>query len=215
MTQSAIRRQWSAFVAALRRLFGFRSATSDWEQTWTERQSALEKLFGAASDHVLHAVVPFYLDGQADVMMFKEHIIGATLYVTADLTGADSGQVSNGVWDQYELAICVRRDDHWPPNTISRLATYCLDTPLKPGETMDIASAVPQPSTIRAFVFCDYGTFRLHRRRCGVLLCLGITEAELQECFDQGSTAVLERLRGEGIYPFTDLQRETSGGSVA
>ena len=202
-------------MAAIRRLLGLRSAAAAWERTWNARKAALEKLFGPSTDDVLHAAIPLYLGGQADVLVFREHIVGATLYVTADLTGEESGQAGNGVWDQYELAICVRRSSDWPPATISRLATYCLDTPIRPGETMDIASAVPQPSAIQAFLFSDYGHFALNGKRCGVLLCLGITAEELQRCFEHGTTVVLEQLRGDGVYPFTDLDRESSGGSVA
>ena len=204
-----------ALLAALRRLLRIQSATDAWEATWVARQTALEKLFGPSADSVLHAVVPFHLGGQADVLVFKEHIVGAALYVTADLTGDDSGQVSNDVWEQYELAICVRAEDSGPASTISRLATYCLNTPVQPGETMDIEPAVPQPSVIKAFLFADYGHFRLSGRRCGVLLCLGITGEELQRCFDLGSTVVLEELRSDVVYPFTDLRRESSGGSAA
>jgi hypothetical protein len=196
-------------------LLHVRGAADAWEKTWDERRLALERLFGKASEHVLHAAVPFELGGQADVLVFPNHVVGATLYVTADLTGDDSGQVANSRWEQYELAICVRGDDPWPPNTISRLATYSLGTPLEPGETMDIAPAVPQPSAITAFLFAEYGDFRLQGRRCGVLLCIGITAEELQDCFDLGSTAVLERLRGTGVFPFTDLAREPLTGGAA
>ena len=196
-------------------MFRIPSATSEWEQTWVARQTALEKLFGPSADHVLHALVPFHLGGQADVLIFENHIVGATLYVTADLTGDDSAQASNDVWDQYELAICVRGSDTWPPNTISRLATYCINSPIRPGETMDIAEAVPQPSAISAFLFCDYGAFSLTGKRCGVLLCVGITSEELQRSFEVGSSTVLEQLRGDDVYPFTDLRRLPSGGSAA
>ena len=211
----SIRARLHAVFAAFRRLAGNRSASDAWEATWTERQAALERLFGKSAEHVLHAVVPFHLGGQADVLVFPDHIVGATLYVTADLTGNDSDQAPNDRWQQYELAICVRGDDPWPPGTISRLATYCRATPLNPGETMDIASAVPQPSSITAFLFAEYGTFRLQGRTCGVLLCIGITADELQTAFDDGSTILLERLRGAGVFPFTDPAREPVGGEVA
>jgi hypothetical protein len=80
---------------------------------------------------------------------------------------------------------------------------------------MDIAAAVPQPSAITAFVFAEYGTFRLQGESCGVLLCVGITADELQMAFEVGSTALLERLRGAGVFPFTDLTRDTVGGGAA
>lgn len=206
--KSAFRRQVNAVGAAVRRLIGLRGSVDAWRKTWLARQAALERLFGTASEHGFHSVVPFHLGGAADVLIFPNHITGATLYVTGDLTGEVSAQVPNSRWQQYELAICVRGEEKWPPNTISRLAMYCRDTAVEPGETMDIAAALPQPSAISAFLFAEYGHFRLNHRRCGVLLCIGITADELQSCFENGSTALLAQLRGAGIYPFTDLHRE-------
>jgi hypothetical protein len=178
----------------------------EWEEQWKQRQSALEALFGKSSDHVLHAVYPFALGGQADVLMFPHHQ-GGTLYVTADLTGEESEQPGNENWAQYELAIAHRVDQGWGPKVISRLARYTIETPLLPGETMDIGSAVPQPSEIAAFLFDKYGDFTLNGRKCGVLLCVGITARELSACFKVGTAAVVEELRQNRVFPFTDLQR--------
>ncbi len=41
-----------------------------------------------------------------------------------------------------------------------------------------------------------------------VLLAVGITEDEQAMCLESGSSVVLERLRGAGIFPFTE-ERET------
>jgi Suppressor of fused protein (SUFU) len=187
---------------------GPRTLVNEFEETWAERQTALEALFGPTSDHVLHAVVPFYLGGQADVLIFPGHQ-GGVLYVTADLTGEESEQPANEAWPQYELAIAHPVEQGWGPNVISRLARYTLGKPIHPGETMDIGSAVPPPSEISAFLFADYGRFTLRGRTCGVLLCVGITAGELAACFKVGSSLVLGRLREAGVFPFTNLQRRS------
>jgi len=90
---------------------------------------------------------------------------------------------------------------------ISRLANYTLETPLNPGETMDIASAVPDGANIVAFLFQEYGRFKVKGRTAGVLLCIGITSDELELC-RKGQGEMVERaLRDHAVYPFTDLYR--------
>jgi hypothetical protein len=160
-------------------------------------------------------MIPLHLPaGQADVLVFAQHIVGGVLYVTSDLTGSASTQMPNGVWAQYELAICQRGDETWAPDAISRLAARTLRDPLRPGETMGM-DLLPGDSVISAFLFVDYGSFRLAHRSCGVLLCVGITAEEEAECFQSGSTVVLERLRGAGVFPFTDLERESFSDGAA
>lgn len=201
-----------AFFGAIRRVV--RGGEPEEERIWSGRREALEQLFGPASDPALQAVFPLHLPGgQADVLTFEHHIVGGRLYVTAGLTGPRSTQMPNGRWAQYELAICQRADANWAPRAISQLAARALNHPLRPGETMDIHS--PDDSAIKAFLFVDYASFRLAGRSCGVLLCVGITAEETAECFESGSTVVLERLRGTGVYPFTDLDRESFSGGVA
>jgi hypothetical protein len=97
--------------------------------------------------------------------------------------------------------------------TFENLASRSLRDSLRPGETMDLRSA--GESAIAALLFAEYGSFRLAGRTCGVLLCLGITAEEMAECLESGSTVVLERLRGSGVYPFTDVDRDSFSGGAA
>jgi hypothetical protein len=55
--------------------------------------------------------------------------------------------------------------------------------------------------------------FRNHN--AGISLCIEITDDELDECLSQRSTVVLERLRNSGVFPFTDLERESFSGGAA
>ena len=186
----------------------------EWEQLWGERLAALEALFGPAQDMVGHAAVPLELGpeagGAADVVYFKDWQPGR-LTVTADLLGIE-GPLANEQ-GAYELAICHRDDERWGPNIISRLANYAFEAPLNPGETMDIGSAVPQGSTVAAFLFHDLARFEFRGEPAGVLLCIGITEDELNACRAGGTARVLDALRASGVFPYTDLRRRSVLGS--
>jgi hypothetical protein len=80
------------------------SGDDDWQRQWSARQTAFEGVFGPADDTVLHSPVPFYLDGAADVLVFRKHNEGV-VFVTADLIGDDRSRPNS--LGQYELMICT------------------------------------------------------------------------------------------------------------
>jgi hypothetical protein len=174
----------------------------DWEEVWDARAEALAKVFGTPHNDVFHAVHPFALGGQADVLAFFHHFDGV-VYVTAELSGKPDDSYAD-----YELMICHRRPDNWGPNVISRLAPYTQDAYIGAGETMDIDSVTPADSKIKAFLFDTYGTFTLFARDFELRLCIGITKPELKFKMEHGSERLLELLKCHGAYPFTDLDRD-------
>jgi len=73
-------------------------------------------------------------------------------------------------------------------------------------------------SPIKAFFFDTYATFTLFGQQFELRLCLGITKQELQFKLDHGPEQLLERLKRHGVYPYTDLERDSvplvgTGGS--
>ncbi len=181
-------------------------ANDDWERLWDARLAALEDVFGPSGDTVLHSPVPFYLDGAADVLVFRQHNDGV-VYVTADLIGDDRSKPSE--LGQYELMICLRQDANWAPQLISNLAKYTIDDVLSPNDTMDIGPALPQPTDLAAFLYLPYANVIVDDRKGGVLLCLGITPDELSFVRENGPDKLVSRLKQNGVYPFTDLSRQS------
>jgi len=175
----------------------------DWEEVWSARAEALSRVLGPGHDEVFHAPHPFALGGQADVVAFYHHVPGV-VYVTAELTGKP-----NACYADYELMICQRSATDWGANIISRLAPYTQQAYIGAGESMDIDSATPAESRIKAFVFDTYRTFSLFGREFHLRLCLGITKPELQFKMEHGAEELLARLKSHGVYPYTDLERES------
>ncbi len=184
------------------------TANDDWKKTWDARLTALERHFGKPEDRVHHAVIPFNLGGQADVVAFPGYR-GGVAYLTTELTGEEAGQIP-GEFNQYELMICTRSEDKNAPEMIARLARYTCDAKLIAGETMDIGTFFEDQS-IRALLFChpeeEPVRFELNSISCGVLLCLGITKDELDLKTKKGSEALLILLKEKGVFPFTDPNR--------
>ena len=178
-----------------------------WQRWWDARLSALEKLFGKAEGDVMHSMIPLPMGGAADVLRFRPKGMGIT-YVTADLIG-DSGQPKTKL-GQYELMICQRDEkQEWAANLISRLAAYTLERPLEPWDTMSVAGALPRKSKISSLLFVPYAEFSVLRRKCGVLLCLGLTDSELRYCYSNDCDPVIAELKKAREFPFTDLRRRS------
>ncbi|MFC4310293.1 suppressor of fused domain protein [Steroidobacter flavus] len=177
---------------------------------WNARLRALERMYGKADSAVGHSPVPFSFGadegGAADVLYFRNHAPGV-LSVTAELIGTD-GQARSSLGN-YELAICHRSAETWGSNLISRLAYHTLETPLEPGETMDIGPIAPDGSGIAALLFEEYGRFEIEGRKAGVLLCIGITEEELKWCLRGQSAEIVQHLKARSIFPFTDFGRQS------
>jgi Suppressor of fused protein (SUFU) len=175
----------------------------DWEEVWNARVDALASVLGSAHDDVLHSPHPFALGGNADVVAFMHHLDGA-VYVTSELTGKPGA-----CYADYELMICHRSPDDWGPNVISRLAPYTQEAYIASGETMDIDSVTPASSMVKAFLFDTYAQFTLFGHVCELRLCVGITKPELAFKLEHGPEPLLELLKRHGVYPFTDLDRES------
>jgi hypothetical protein len=186
------------------------SDDDEWGEWWDARVAAIETVLGPSHDMVGHAPVPFDLGadigGAADIIYFKKHLKGV-VSVTSELIGHDE-QVQNDLGN-YELMICHRDDEPWGANVISRLAYYTLEAKLNPGETMDIGSALPDDSTLAAFLFLNYATFKVRGRKAGLLLCVGITADELEACRAGKREKVEKALKAAKVYPFTDLYRDS------
>ena len=179
----------------------------EWKKMWDAREAALKGVLGETDGRVLHAVVPFHLGGQADVLCFPRHIPGRA-WATCELLG-QPGQKRNQL-GTFELMIAHRDDSNWGPNVISKLARYTCDARLEPGHTMEIGSAVPKGSTITGFFFVDYSRFRFGGQNAGLLLCIGVTADELAACRQRKHLEVFDALQATGVYPYTELFRAST-----
>ncbi len=182
----------------------------DWQKTWDARLAALEHELGESDGMIATSPVPIYLGGGADVLTFRKHVDGVA-YVTAGLIGDDSQQKTP--LGQYELMMCFRSENDWAISLLSRLAPYTFDAALNPGETMEIGAALPENSTVTALLFVSYRQFKVNDTSAGILLCIGITDSELEECQTSGTDGVLAKLKRGGVYPFTDTERKSVGSS--
>jgi hypothetical protein len=181
-----------------------------WKEWSDARTEAMETVLGEMDGEILHATIPFQLGidmgGAADVVSFSQKLDGIA-YVTSELIGMDNQ--APGDLGNYELMICHRTASDLGPRIIRLLAHYTLETPLNPGDTMDIGEVMPEGSTIVALMFLEYARFKVQERDAGLLLCIGITQEELDVKVEQDSSVVEQRLKERAVYPYTDLNRQS------
>jgi len=182
------------------------SNSQDWQAWWDARKAALESLLGEADDNILTSMMPIYMGGKSDVMIFRNFVQGLT-YVTAGLTGYSS-QKENQL-GQYELMMCTREEDENVSSLLSDLSNYTLENPINPYDSIDLGPEQPEGITIRALLAQQPDAaskpFDLFGQRCGLLLLMGITSEELEAFRNGEEVRVLEAL--SAISPYTDMGR--------
>ncbi len=180
----------------------------EWTSVWNARMVALEAILGKSADKVFHSPIPFSIGGGADVLIFPNYQQGVA-YVTTDMTGPLSAQPPN--WTaKYELMICVHEEAAWPMSLLSGLSRYTLESQLNPGDTMDCP--IFQNSELAALLFTlpePVHEFSVLGEPAMLLLCIGITAAELELARREGDDALVSRLKLEKIFPFTELTRRS------
>ncbi len=180
------------------------SDTDERERTWDARRAALESVLGKSDGRVLHAIVPFDLGGQADVLVFRSHIPGQVA-ATCDLLGERS-QKQNSL-GTFELVVAQREDHDWGPSMISHLARYTCERKVGLGNTMDLGANFPKRSTMAGLLFAAYRRFEYAGSKAGLLLCISITREEMEACQAGQTKQVFAALKASGIYPYSDLFR--------
>jgi hypothetical protein len=169
------------------------------------RRQGLEYVLGYSVDEVLVSEA-----GGADVLMFPSYINGGTTYVTAEMTLPDAAQVPNAQGFNYELMMCGKRIEDWMANLIARLALYTLQAPLNPGDTLDFP--FKKGSKIQVLLFAEPETlvpFKFLGKEFKLLLVMGITQEEKAYQDEHGHAALMEKLKGEKIFPVTDFERRS------
>lgn len=199
--------QFEVFTDASKKPF---DTAYDKDKWWKPRAKALEEILGPQGEMDLHAPIFFdmgaEMGGAPDIHTFTRHKKRVVCYVTAELIGRDNQPTSE--LGNYELVVCLPKDieAEVAATILTPLAYYTLEQPLNPGDTSDLGELV-EGSKITALLFSEYGRFKVLKRQCGLLLCMGITQREAKYAAKQSSDALERKLREAGVYPVTDFAR--------
>ena len=173
-----------------------------------EEFRVFSRFLGDPEDSAYCAPIPIYLGGRADVRVFRRYVAGYT-YVTAGLV-EDGGQIENSL-GRYELMICTRRKSDWAAGFVSGLSPYTLTTSFEPGETISAEGVFPAASALKKVLLTTprslAQSFDIEGVRCGILLCVGITNREFDLCHSTGAEVLVAKLIERDVFPYTVPER--------
>jgi len=216
----------------LKKLFGSKQSTNkapksefsenELNEDYELKTKALENLLGPMHNIVGHAIIPFTIGGAVDMYYFPNHIPG-TGFATMELLDPDgNGPKSNRI-GTYELVAFTQltfndgTDKENAFNLIERricgiftaIGNYSFQAILNPGDTVEVPNETDENICL---IFDHYNPeekeFRIGERRHHLLLCLEVFRSEMEFARKNGSEKLLELMKANGIYPYSDLNRK-------
>lgn len=186
------------------------------------KETGLEKVLGPMYPSVYHAIIPYAMGGPVDVYMFAEALPG-TVFATMELIEPDGSGPLPSRLGVYELVACTRYkpDDETHKadfekmllrqrGILTKVGWYSRDAVLNPGETAEVPGEKGQPNS--CLIFDEYknpeADFMIGDQKCGLLLVIEVFESEMSYAMEHGSHAILFKLKQNGYYPYSDLDRK-------
>ena len=178
----------------------------DYRKLYRAFVPVLEHELGTKDESVIHAIIGFEFGGPPDLLRFQNPPgIRGTFYVTSDLLFF-SRQPKNSL-GRYEVAICLPEENDWAQRVLFKLSQATVEEVFDVGHTADITAWVSAACPIKGLLFTKLISFEFEGQPFGVLLCVGITRAELDFAIAHGSEELLTRLKTAGVFPITDTER--------
>ena len=186
------------------------------------KEEGLENVLGKMHGMVGHAIIPFSIGGAVDMYYFPNHIKG-TGFATMELLNPDgTGPKPNRI-GTYELVAFTKlsyNDNEEEPtefNKIERrfcgifttIGNYCTQAILNPNETIEVPNGTDENNCL---ILDNYKSenkeFKIGQRNHHLLLCLEVFRSEMEYARKNGSGKLIELLKENGIYPYSDLDRK-------
>jgi hypothetical protein len=191
---------------------------------WYERKSKwMAKRLGREHDMVMHAIIPYAIGGGLDLYYYPNGIKGTGI-ATKELCEVKDEGPKNKFFDNYELVMFTRHklnlDDAKDDDTkfgkahskinafLNCLAPYAADATLNPNETCEFPKDMKQIGG-KCLIFDGYPDYDPdYVEEFGMLLAIQIFRAEMDFARERGGGKLLKRLKTDGYYPYSDMDRD-------
>ncbi len=213
----------------LRKLFGWKKERSEeeiekLEDEWYDKKSKMmESILGEEHGMVMHAIIPYEVGGSLDLYYYPNEIPG-TAVATKELTFACQESASNDKFEKYELVIFTKHDldldqignkdspfnqAHHNINVIlNAIARYSEHAKLNPLDTCEFPPEIEEIGG-KCVIFFDYGSGTEGKEEFGLLGIMEVFRNEMEFAMQNGTGLLIERLKGEGAFPYSDMDRES------
>jgi hypothetical protein len=193
-------------------------------QAWYERKTALmESMLGKEHDMVMHAIIPYAVGGGLDLYYYPNGLPG-TAIATKELSDVPGEASSNDVFQCYELVMFTRhpldldaaKDEatafgqaHAIINQVLNcIAQYSAEATLNPNETCEFPAGMPRLGG-RCFIFDGYPSYPDDEpAEFGLLALIEVFRSDMEYARHNGGARLLERLKADGHYPYSDMDRK-------
>ncbi len=193
------------------------------EEEWYDVKSKrMENILGREHDMVMHALIPYEVGGALDLYYYPSGIPG-TAIATKELAFAYSKSSQNDKFEKYELAMFTREEldldkanetdcgfgiAHQNISAIlNSIARYSEAAKLNPNETCEFPSEMENIGG-KCLIFSAYNTRKSDREEFGVMAVVEIFRSEMEFARENGGGRLIQLLKDNGCYPYSDLTRE-------
>lgn len=214
----------------IKRLFTKKPArqfsAEEYERHAEAKTAAMETILGPMHDMVGHAVIPFQVGGAVDMYYFPNCMPG-TAFATMELIDPDGKGPRPNRLGTYELVAFTRHAipadgsggrDKGPFGQIEQriwaifttVGHYGRQAVLNPGETCEVPAGEGQQELCLLFdtYAKDGGEFEIDGQKHSLLLCIEVFREEMEYAMENGSKALIEKLKAAACYPYSDLDRD-------
>lgn len=199
-------------------------ADADLDRDYEAKKAGLEAILGPMYDLVGHSIIPYCVGGLLDMYYFPNGIPG-TGFASMELIEPDGTGPKRGKIGTYELVSFTkhsvkdapRPDDEKHPVNIQQsrlcsimtaIARYSTEAVLNPNETCEVPL---RDDSVACVVLDAYHRnqpgLMINGRKHGLMLVVEVHPQEMEYARENGSARLFDRLKANGYYPYSDLDR--------
>lgn len=197
---------------------------SQLEDEWYEQKSQLmEGTLGKEHDMVMHALIPFELGGGLDLYYYPNGIKGTGI-ATKELAFACRESSRNSKFKKFELVMFTNqklnmdqaKDEATPfglahsniNQILNCMAPYSSQAELNPRETCEFPKDMEDIGG-KCLIFDSYetATTKPNNENFGIMLIIEIFRDEMEFAMNEGGQKLLDLLKENDVYPYSDLDR--------
>jgi Suppressor of fused protein (SUFU) len=200
------------------------AANEELATRWYERKSALmEASLGKEYHTVMHAIIPYAIGGGLDLYYYPNGLSG-TAIATKELSELPNAGSSNDAFRCYELVMFTKQKldldaakdestafgrQHANINAILHpIARYSAEAKLNPNETCEFPADMARVGG-KCLIFDGYACHSDDMvENFGLLAVIEVFRSEMDYARNHGASELIARLKSNGHYPYSDLDRE-------
>ena len=201
------------------------------ETEWHEKKDVImEKILGEEYGIVSHSIIPYAIGGALDLYYYPNCVEGTGI-ATKELALLCEESPCNAAYSQYELVMFTRhlvdltlgdanaektaetpfmKEASNLKHILNLIARYSADATLNPGDTCEFPEEMEEVGG-KCLIFDSYDPKYLGKNEYdfGMMLIMEIFRDAMEFALENGGSVLIEKLKKQGIYPYSDLNRSS------